>query len=211
MFEVKQLNSSVKGDLVENIRRVKAKIEQIKRHRTDSQTLAKILSTSGTENKRERIITELFNLTESIKKISKKVADAKNLNPDSLFIVSEKTYLSRFGGEIEVPTPVEVDLALLYKRGVQHWALTGKPMRATYFLELQSRIAECVTKINSGSIDNALNMNVYEIAYQLMGLDGELLGKLSIDPFKGLTYQRFLEVELNERSITQKNMQNQRK
>lgn len=205
---------------MENLRRVKAKIESIKRHRTDSQTLAKILTTSGIEKKREQKITELFNLTEIIKKVSKKIADQKNftpinlfitsseqiavsnnLNPDNLFIISEKTYLTRYGGVIEVPAPVDIDLALLYKKGVHHWALTGKPMRATYNLELQSRIAECVNKINSGSIDEILNLNVYQIAYQLMGLDGELLGKLSIDPYKGLTYKRFLEVELNERSL----------
>ena len=50
-------------------------------------------------------------------------------------------------------------------------------------------------------------MNIYQITYQLMELDGELLGKLSIDPYHGLTYKRFLEVELNERSIKAKENQ----
>lgn len=193
---------------MENLRRVKAKIETIKRHRTDTQTLAKILTYSATEKKREQKITELFGLSESIKKMSKKIADSNNLSPESLFTISEKTYLSRFGGYIEVPAPVTIDPSLLFKEGAEHWALTGKPMRATHNLELQSRIAECINKLNFGSMDEILNMNVYQIAYQLMGLDGELLGKLSIDPHKGLTYKRFHEIELNERFIKAKETQN---
>ena len=123
---------------MENLRRVKAKIETIKRHRTDTQTLAKILTYSATEKKREQKITELFGLSESIKKMSKKIADSNNLSPESLFTISEKTYLSGFGGYIEVPVPVTIDPSLLFKEGAEHWALTGKSMRATHNLELQS-------------------------------------------------------------------------
>jgi hypothetical protein len=186
---------------MENIRRVKAKIEAIKRHRTDTQILTKILSTSGIEKKRDQKIAELFDISQSITKVSRQKADSNKLNPDQLFIISEKTHLKRFGGYIEVPAPVVEDLSQYYKEGAKHWALTKTPIRATYNIELQGRLSVCVSKIRQGIIDEFLSLNVYQIAYQLMGLDGELLSKLSIDPTKGITYKRFSEVEQNEKAI----------
>ena len=64
--------------------------------------------------------------------------------------------------------------------------------RFLYYNELKQRLEILKERIHTGMLDEFLVFSPEDVIHKIMGLSGELLGLIGIDPFSGETYRRFI-------------------
>ena len=169
---------------LERITSLKNRLNTLKEHRTDSVKIGNAVEFNGVEIKRDMQIKKIIDALDDLSRLRQhweKIGSIPEGRTTYIVISSPKMR----NGEIikrTVPTVVNSERLKDFDREEDLTFLYGDPFRVTPPNTLRERAGICVQLINIGKLDDLLGTNPFTVLTQLMGISGELLPRLNIDP-----------------------------
>ncbi len=181
---------------LEKITSLKNRLNKLKEHKIDQVKINNAVKFSGVEAKRELEIRKILDALDQLDRVKQK-QDRWGIMPEVNTLVLGEVKKMRDGVVTKrmIPTFVNNELVKAFDKEKDLNFLYADSFRLTPLTTLKERAAICIQQMNLGELDDILDTDPYQVLSHLMGINGELLPRLNIDPIEYISPEHLEKIK----------------